>query len=341
MLQVNKPAADFKRGHVGILDLLRGIAAISVVFYHFTYLNLLSDFRSPLLNKVFEHGNLGVEMFFVISGFVIPYSLYGTGYRIADFGRYMVKRVVRICPPAYASVLLQLVKWKAIDILYPAHQSPLVSITLGQIIRNLTFTYGFGDSKQINVVFWTLSVEFIFYVFIGIFYNELFSKKNILLFLLIFFLPSFIGLLQLTSDHSFFAYSSLFALGGVTLLFYRGSIKLVVYLLLLGVFFAISIGTIGFLASMVGVGTALTIAFVKGSNKVFAFLGKISFSLYLTHNLLGSIANFLLAKFLHVNTEIEAIAVVMLCALLACLFAYLFALLIENPFLRLARRMKV
>src|ERR1035441_2897196 len=46
-----------------------------------------------------KYGWLGVEIFFVISGFIIPYSLYKAGYRVSDFTRFLLKRIARLDPP--------------------------------------------------------------------------------------------------------------------------------------------------------------------------------------------------------------------------------------------------
>lgn len=60
------------------IDGLRGIAAISVAGFHFYYGGPLRDPLSKILPaplcELLEHGWLGVEIFFVISGFIIAYS---------------------------------------------------------------------------------------------------------------------------------------------------------------------------------------------------------------------------------------------------------------------------
>jgi peptidoglycan/LPS O-acetylase OafA/YrhL len=59
-----------------------------------------------------KFGYLGVDVFFVISGFVIPYSLWGREYSLRQFPRYMIRRAVRLEPPYLASVVFpQSCKW--------------------------------------------------------------------------------------------------------------------------------------------------------------------------------------------------------------------------------------
>ena len=79
---------------VEILDPLRGVAALSVAWYHFAYAS--SAVKTPWLSASGKYGFLGVEAFFVISGFIIPYSMYMGGYRFAHFGKFLAKRLIRL-----------------------------------------------------------------------------------------------------------------------------------------------------------------------------------------------------------------------------------------------------
>ena len=65
---------------VNEIDLLRFIAALAVVFFHYAFRGYAADDLSilpyPLLAPLAKYGYLGVELFFMISGFVILTSLY-------------------------------------------------------------------------------------------------------------------------------------------------------------------------------------------------------------------------------------------------------------------------
>ena len=82
------------------INLLRGFAAIAVVFYHvITYMNWETfPYQGPLL--VFRIGWIGVDLFFVISGFVITRSALAMWRREpAEFRRrYWAHRLSRIVP---------------------------------------------------------------------------------------------------------------------------------------------------------------------------------------------------------------------------------------------------
>jgi peptidoglycan/LPS O-acetylase OafA/YrhL len=85
------------------IQYLRGLAALMVVFYHFRhYLNGVYV-EKDLGNLLFDQGAFGVDLFFIISGFIICYA---TRRREAHpLVSYALKRVFRIYPLLIASVL--------------------------------------------------------------------------------------------------------------------------------------------------------------------------------------------------------------------------------------------
>src|SRR5229473_3266591 len=93
----------YSRGRVTTVDALRGIASLSVAWFHFTHGNptFLSE---GVLKSSGEYGWAGVHMFFVISGFVIPYALYKAQYSSRQFGRFLAKRIIRLDPPYFADI---------------------------------------------------------------------------------------------------------------------------------------------------------------------------------------------------------------------------------------------
>ena len=82
--------ADTDRGRLVELDALRGIAAVVVVLYHLTYWN---DAAGQAPFSVFW-GHYGVELFFIISGFVIFMTL----AQARDLRAFAVSRVARLYP---------------------------------------------------------------------------------------------------------------------------------------------------------------------------------------------------------------------------------------------------
>jgi peptidoglycan/LPS O-acetylase OafA/YrhL len=148
-----------------ILDLLRGIAALAVVVCHNRF-----AVNQPLRDGLLW-GGMGVEVFFVISGFVIPYSLYTAGYRLPDYPRYWLKRFLRLYPVFLAGLLLTLAMSYASarvrHVPYPG--------TGRSLLENVVCMDHFPAE---NPVFWTLRVEAEYYLIIGLLYPGLRVKSN-------------------------------------------------------------------------------------------------------------------------------------------------------------------
>src|SRR5215471_12732327 len=87
------------------VDTLRGLASLAVCWFHLTNGNP-TFLANGILKSSGAYGWLGVEVFFVISGFVIPYSLYKGRYRISDIGRFICKRIIRLDPPYLVTIVL-------------------------------------------------------------------------------------------------------------------------------------------------------------------------------------------------------------------------------------------
>src|ERR1700751_2787177 len=79
------------------VDQLGGLAALAVGWYHFT--NVRSFLPEGWLKQSGSFGWLGVEVFFVISGFILPWALYGADYRLSHFPRFLAKQILRLAPP--------------------------------------------------------------------------------------------------------------------------------------------------------------------------------------------------------------------------------------------------
>ena len=81
---------------IGVINALRGFAATWVAWGHF------AGVQGHWLRVSGTYGYLGVHIFFVISGFVIPWSLYRAAYVLRDYPRFLLKRNVRLYPPYVA-----------------------------------------------------------------------------------------------------------------------------------------------------------------------------------------------------------------------------------------------
>jgi len=136
-----------KSDRVAILDILRFIAAMMVVLYHYTARHGSSSF--PNLSKITEYGYLGVPIFFVISGFVIAMS---ADNRSA--WKFLVSRVTRLYPAYWICLTITI----------------LVAITFGnnnfsfyEMLSNYTLLNDYLGIPDVDGVYWTLHAEIKFY----------------------------------------------------------------------------------------------------------------------------------------------------------------------------------
>jgi len=317
------------------LDALRAIAALSVCLYHCTDGIMLPKLQLPVAQRAFANGYLGVDIFFVISGFIIPYSLIGKGYRVAGFFAYLKKRAVRINPPAYVSLLLILGQWFFIDKVINHNSHYTGALSLGQLVNNLLFTIPFTHYAWISTLFWTLAIEFQFYIFIGLFFNRLFTHK-LAWFVGLYGLVALAALLPGTQAIGFLHYGALFALGGLALLWQQQRLTRPAYVAALLVFGGLACWQLGPYAALVGLGTALAINAITFRIPFLSALGKISFSLYLLHGLVATTAEFALVRLLPPTTDVRKALLIAACVVLAIAGSCLFYQLVEKPFLRLA-----
>ena len=331
-----------QKKHLGILDGLRGFAALSVVLFHFTggvsVGGALPKLPNQFLEVSFSWGYMGVEVFFVISGFVIPYSLWNTDYSVFKIFPYLRKRILRIGPPAYLSLVLLIVQWFFIDYVLHHSSERLGTVTVKQILDNITFLAPFTGSSWLNGVFWTLAIEFQFYLVIGLLYRQLF-QSNIVLFVVLFILLDGAQYLPGLPIDNFFRFSLFFALGSINLLLYQRHITKNLFLLLIIVFITLLVYHFGLWLALFGGATALTIAFVKIEHHTLRWLGKVSYSLYLTHFVAGAMSEFILVKILHPRSPEMISFTIASCVLFAVAFAYVFYCLVELPFHKLAQRL--
>ena len=326
--------SEDKKSYLVGLEFLRAIAALSVCLFHYSG-GMLPKLIVPSVKYAFSGGYLGVDIFFVISGFIIPYSLVGKNHRVNSFFGYIKKRIIRINPPAYGSMALVLAQGFIIDKLMNHTSMYTGTLSWGQIFHNLIFTIPFTNYQWINGIFWTLAIGFQFYLFIGLLFNVLFNR-SVLWFVGIYILVGLAQFVPYLALAGFFHYSTLFALGGVALLWHQKRISSWMYIGGLALFGILTFWHLGIYATLVGMGTAIAINSITVRVPGFSFLGKISYSLYLIHALVGTTSEFILIKLVSPITDARKIMLAALCLIISVVAASVFYSLIEKPFMRLA-----
>jgi peptidoglycan/LPS O-acetylase OafA/YrhL len=311
------------------IDVLRGIAAIAVTYFHLSGNSGLS-IQTASIGK---YGYLGVEIFFVISGFILPYNLYKYQYRINDFFRYLLKRIIRIDPPYILAIIISLI------IAFLTHRPlpSLLRIALHLGYANWIFSYEF-----ISPVFWTLAIEFQFYVLIGLLFYFFANTSSIIsLFTIAIILASSKFL------NNGFYISHYFGMFGLGILIFRKK-ELEMTLLL----FCISIMTLtviiyfmnGLAEAIISISTLFFILHIelKKENKfkeILLWFGAISYSLYLTHweigrSLISVIRHFkFLGEFEYFRLFFGMVG--------SIIFAWGFNKFIEIPSIKLSKLIKI
>ena len=137
------------------LDGLRGIAALAVVFSHYTGAHNSHYPQDPAAFHDAAWGAAGVQLFFIISGFVIFMSARRAN-RPSDFA---ISRAARLYPPYWISLVF------AVGLLL-LHPVPGFPFTWGQALVNLTMVQRWVGVDNVVDVYWTLAVEMQFYVII-------------------------------------------------------------------------------------------------------------------------------------------------------------------------------
>lgn len=318
-----------------LLDALRGLAALSVCWYHLTNSYAVG---SPVRESG-AYGWLGVEVFFVLSGFVIPYVLYHAAYDARrDWSRFLLKRIVRIEPPYLVAALGGILLWY-LSSLAPGFQgqfpSDLISLSL---LLHVGYLTGIAGYEWLNPVFWTLAIEFQFYLLISLLFPVLTTRAIVLRWAIAVCFAALTVALKGNSHNYIFGYLGLFSLGIAVFQFRVG---------IVGFRECMALCTLATLCLVVGhnLPTALTALFTalaivwkaeSCTSKYLSWLGAISYSLYLVHVPVGGRVVNLGKRF--VTTTAGEVAVSLAAVGVSLLAAYVLYLLVERPAQRAARR---
>jgi peptidoglycan/LPS O-acetylase OafA/YrhL len=140
-----------QRKHIPQLDGMRGLAILLVLFAH----SAIAFTRVPAFRWIENYGNLGVQLFFVLSGFLITRILLDTKDTPHFFRNFFVRRALRIYPLYY--VLLGFVVFSGLVHQHGVRWWPYI-LYLSNII------YGAGTEPSPLGPVWSLAVEEQFYL---------------------------------------------------------------------------------------------------------------------------------------------------------------------------------
>jgi peptidoglycan/LPS O-acetylase OafA/YrhL len=328
-----------KKNRLGELDALRGFAVIAVILYHYTsrYNNLIGHLKEGYLNL--EFGYLGVQLFFIISGFVI----FMTVERCNNIFDFAFRRATRLYPAYIAGVILTYLTVSMYRL-----EGRTVSLTDAAL--NLTMLQGLipGLVPYVDGAYWSLTTELIFYTIMGFFLVSGFIKKlEVPLFgwLTLAFIVRLVGnnldhfVLTALRFYGILEYSNFFIAG---IMFYKlksenkGIYHVIISFCLITefVFNGLVVGIV--VASFFGLFYLLLLGKLSFlNNRYFLFFGTISYALYLVHQNIGYvIINFLEAR--GYTSEIYLLVPLGISIILASIITFY----IEKPLQKVLRNQK-
>jgi peptidoglycan/LPS O-acetylase OafA/YrhL len=309
------------------VEALRGAAALAVTWFHMTNTYSLDWVRYSGFN-----GWLGVDMFFVISGFIIPYSLHRSKYKLAYFPRFLLRRLVRLEPPYLISIALVLILWE-LAARTPGFAGAPPTYSLGQILAHFLYLIPLTNYSWLNIVYWTLAYEFVFYILAGLLWPVL-SHRSLL------FTAALVACIQ-AIDIALRDQPT-----GAALLFFVGICCARKMLKLDPTWLSLSAVAIAIVAlwwivepfvALVSLGTAFFIAFVDIPRlRVLGFLGAISYSLYLLHVPIGGRVVNIGRRF--IDGPVQELLLSLVALAVSLLAATIFWKYIEEPAKRASKR---
>jgi peptidoglycan/LPS O-acetylase OafA/YrhL len=156
---------------ISVIEALRALACISVALFHFC-----NQLYSSGAHLVADYGWLGVDVFFVISGFVIPLSLYGGGYKLRDFPLFLLRRLIRL-EPAYLISIAAVVVLHYASSAAPGFKGEDPNYLFPQLVSHLFYIVPLTKYAWVNPVYWSLAYEFVFYIMVGLTFSYLIKRS--------------------------------------------------------------------------------------------------------------------------------------------------------------------
>lgn len=319
---------------IGIVSKLRGFAAVSVFLFHVVCVST-GYFTDGLVVRFFNYGKYGVQFFFMISGFVITYSMLRGKYTNRSFFTFLAKRIIRIEPPYLVVVALTVL------FLYVRQWSGMGNGTgtlpgFAQVLLHIGYLIPFSSYDWLSIVFWTLAIEFQFYLLFSLLFTwytqQAWVRWGIECVLLLLFVNH-------PPEAFFFHWSPIFLLG-INLALFKMKRMQGRELLLSGLLLAAAVWVQTGWEVFVFAAVPFALIYFDPPLKTrfWEFFGKISYSLYLCHTLVAfAILNIGLR---YAQQGYQRMGVVAFAILVTVGCSYLLYYFIERPFKRMASAIK-
>lgn len=315
---------------------LRGFWALVIVWFH---IGVWDQILPPgFWRYTGGFAWLGPHQFFILSGFVMTWSLWNINYSWVAYPQYLLRRMVRLDPPYFITIGLIILASYLGSLLMPGMVHGHFGLEWGRLLSHAAYATDILGQQWYNPVFWTLGIEFQFYLMLGLIYPFVVSKiawVRWLTFGALFalYLPMW-GAVQTTW---MIAYLPFFMLGFLIFQYHARLIGAREYWLLTIPLLLVSMTytPVLILYCFVTIGLLLE---DRIRNPISEFFGRISYSLYLVHMPFGIPLVRIGEHFCHTDGErvLLALGVMLLCIPVAWVFYHL----VELPSHKLARRVR-
>ena len=178
-----------QKPHFALLDGLRGVAALAVLWYHvnegFAFAELTNGAGDGIIRS-FNHGYLAVDFFFILSGFVIAYAYDDRWNQGLTMGNFIKRRLIRLHPMLIAGAIIGAITFLVQGGVTWSGES--VSLAQVLLCLGLTFLFipsvpggsyevrGNGELFPLNGPYWSLFFEYIGNLLYGLLLRRLSTK---------------------------------------------------------------------------------------------------------------------------------------------------------------------
>ena len=333
---------ESKNRYLNSLQIFRGIAALMVVVHHAVgSLKYYHNINNSFLEGIGTFGKFGVDFFFILSGFIISYSVYYKYNDPGSFKNYLKNRIIRIYIPYLPIGIFMYLLYSY----FPGFSNGSREISL---LTSLTL---FPDGNPALSVAWTLTFELFFYLVFSIsFYSKKVWNYFIVFWtiLILTFNYTSLATLSINSNPVFnvvkSTYNIEFILGYLLSLLIIYQIKIntknITFVLLflstiiIGIKFTSNNHTIFYMNYLFS-GIAFIILYLVINNykqkinntSILMSIGNASYSIYLIHNPLQMLILRLYPKINSISNTILALVIVLF---LSSLFGYVYYLIFEK-----------
>ncbi len=345
-----------------LIDALRGIAAIWVVFYHAfegQHLEKLIETLPQFISYLFfEIGDAGVPIFFVLSGFVIAHSVTRDNVNLKYLGKFTLRRSIRLDPPYWGSIVLVIMMgWLSATIKNESIDWP----SFEMILAHLFYLQNILELGNINSIYWTLCIEIQFYLIFVILvsFKQRLERYYLSASKIVFLSVALVSLLWPTGiikgnlhPGLFLPYWHAFLLGVFVYWSWQGKLSKYIFYIYFSIVFVFSVYhypdfgqysdfcIAAALTSILIHELSIRGHIVSANWRWIQFLGTVSYSLYLTHNTITGSSYFLIYKILGDSLTVQFFAFI-ITTMVCILFAYFFWFVFEKWSIKFSKKIKL